>query len=111
MLLDNIKDVHVGLRVCSLFDEFPGRNFFDTVTDHFAAENLWHVIYEDGDEEDMDDQEVLYAVNLARTLYLEDKDKDSHDTPTRTTPVVTDTSPPTSENSTSDGDRERALQE
>ena len=39
-LVESVKDVSVGARVCSLFNEYPGQNFFDKVTEHFAEENL-----------------------------------------------------------------------
>ena len=53
-----------------MFNDYPDENFFRTVTKHFCEENLCHFIYDDGDEEDMTDREVLDAVNLVRTLFF-----------------------------------------
>ena len=96
VLVQSVKDIKVGVRMCKDFEEFPDKHFFGRVTKHFVAENLWHVNYDDGDEEDMTDQEVLDAVNLCMTLYASDKSADNHDTPNRTTPVATSVTPDTS---------------
>ena len=88
MVLDNVKDITVGTRVCSHFDKYPGQNFFGQITERFDEENLWHVIYDDGDEEDLANEEVLDAVNLAMTLYREDPSADSNDPPTPITPAA-----------------------
>ena len=110
-ILTSVKDVFVGARACSLFDEYPDENFFGTVTKHFSEENLWHVIYDDGDAEDMTDKEVLDAVNLVRTLYCENTKNNSHDTPTRTTPVTQPVTVPESEPPSPTADQEREMQE
>ena len=107
-LFQSVKEIAIGTRVCSLFDEFPGQNFFGNLTQHFAEENLWHVRYDDGDEEDMDEQEVLDAANLCLTLYAEDHSEGSHDTPNRTTPAA---GSPTTDASPYPVDQERALRE
>ena len=107
-IFQSIKEIVIGTRVCSLFDEFPGKNFFGNVTHHFVEENLWHVNYDDGDEEDMSEQEVLDAANLCLTLYAEDNSKGSQDSPIRTTPVNVST---TTETSPSPVDTDRAVRE
>ena len=91
-----------------MFDEFPVKIFLGNVTQQFPGGNLWHVNYDDGDEEDMNEQEVLDADNLCLTLYAKDNSEDSHDTPIRTTPADV---LPTTETSPSPADRNRALRE
>ena len=108
MLLESVEDITVGTRVCSHFDKYPGQNFFGQITERFDEENLWHVIYDDGDEEDLANEEVLDAVNLAMTLYREDPSADSNDPPTPITPAAGATSSTTTETT---ADRQRALQE
>ena len=110
-ILTSVKDVFVGARACSLFDEYPDQNFFGAVTEHFAEENLWHVIYDDGDEEDMTDTEVLDAVNLARTLFAEDPNNSNHDTPTRTPVNQPATVPSSAEPPSPTADQERSMHE
>ena len=111
MVLDNVKDITVGTRVCNTFEEYPGENFFGKVTDYFREENLWHVVYYDGDEEDMSAKEVLDAANLALKLQAEADSSVSYDTPNRSPPsaaaasAVHTTTPPSS------ADRDRARQE
>ena len=65
VLFQSIKEIVIGTRVCSLFDECLDKNFFGNVTHHFAEENLWH---DDGDEEDMNvlDAAWHYAYTIVR---------------------------------------------
>ena len=70
VLFKSIKEIVVDTRLCSLFDEFPGKNCFGNVTHHFAEENPWHVNYDDGDVQDMSEQEVLDAANLWLTTII-----------------------------------------
>lgn len=94
--------------MCNTFEEHPGEFFFGKITVHFTEENLWHVNYDDGDEEDLNMQEVLDAANLAITLYAQDDSTSGHDTPNLTTPV---TASITAVTSPSVADQERAHQE
>ena len=111
MLLESVEDITVGTRVCNTFEEYPGENFFGKVTEHFREENLWYVVYYDGDEEDMTDQEVLDAANLTLKLQADVDSSFSYDTPNRSNPsaaaasAVHTTTPPSS------ADRDRARQE
>ena len=59
----------------------------------------------------MNDQEVLDAVNLAKTLYAEDNDESSPDTPTHTTPVASSASASSPDSASSTADRERQIKE
>jgi hypothetical protein len=60
---------YVGKRVAKFFDD---ECFFGDI-DHFDKKNkLWRVIYDDGDEEDFDDREVMKHCKV----YEENKHKD-----------------------------------
>ena len=59
----------------------------------------------------MTDQEVLEAVKLAKTLFAEDNNISSHDTPTRTTPVTSAVNVPSPETSLPSADQARLIQE
>ena len=82
---------------CAIRSRITPEFFFDKVTAHFPKENLCHINHDDGDEEDLDDQEVLDAVNLVITLYSQDISTDSHDIPNRVTPTTTSVSSVTTE--------------
>ena len=56
-----IDDIKLGTKVCF---EFSDGFYNGSVVEHFAQEKLWHVVYADGDEQDMDDEEVVSASNL-----------------------------------------------
>ena len=110
-LLKTVEDIAVGTRVCNTFKEYPGQFFFGEVTAHFPAENLWHVNYDDEDEEDLTNQEVLDAANLAITQRAKINSTCNHSTPNRTTPAASPSSSVASGTWTSPADRKRELQE
>ena len=45
---------------------FPTKVFYGKITGYMKEEEWWHVRYEDGDQEDLDKEEVT----LARDLYM-----------------------------------------
>merc|ERR1712032_916215 len=52
---------------------FGGTLYFGTIT-HYRREGLWHVLYDDGDEEDYDRKDLIKA----EKLYDKNKTKDKN---------------------------------
>lgn len=51
--------------------KFGGTLYFGTIT-HYRREGLWHVLYDDGDEEDYDSNDL----SKAKKLFSKNRDKD-----------------------------------
>ena len=69
----NVVDLHtsyIGLRIMRIFENAP---YVGTVTAYFSMEEtgsqeLWHVLYDDGDEEDLDRKEIITALQSYNAL-------------------------------------------
>ena len=57
----SLNDIQIGTKIDK---EFGGEIFTGEVVEHFAAENLYAVVYTDGDQEDLSSQEVVECSNL-----------------------------------------------
>ena len=72
--------IRVGTRVAKEFVTETGeKTFFGKVTAVYKDDKLWHVRYEDGDEEDLNSQEIVDVCQRYCDITHDDDDCDDDD--------------------------------
>ena len=69
-----------AIQIAKYFDDdlFVGKVIFTKYDDDDEHETLWHILYEDGDEEDFDEQELEEGIALFRKFQQDNEDDDDY---------------------------------